>query len=69
MRVKMQQYRSFLECERVRLMGVDNQNMGKVVLLLAFICIVQGDSLARGPKLLSISLQVCLDVKGDHFQQ
>jgi hypothetical protein len=30
---------------------------------------VQGDSLARGPKLLSISLQVYLDVKGDHFQQ
>jgi hypothetical protein len=23
---------------------------------------------ARGPKLLSISLQLCLDVKGDHFQ-
>jgi hypothetical protein len=29
---------------------------------------IQGDSLARGPKLLPISLQVCLDVKGDHFQ-
>jgi hypothetical protein len=30
--------------------------------------IIQGDTLTRGPKLLSISLQVCLDVKGDYFQ-
>jgi hypothetical protein len=34
--------------------------------------IIQNDSLARGPKLLSIKyyihIQVCLDVKGDQFQ-
>jgi hypothetical protein len=29
---------------------------------------IQSDSLASGPKLLSTSLLVCLDVKGDHFQ-
>jgi hypothetical protein len=28
---------------------------------------IQEDSLTRVPKLLSISLQVCLDVKGDIF--
>jgi len=37
--VKIQQCCSFLECEKVRLMGVNNQNMGEVVLLLVFICI------------------------------
>jgi len=34
--------------------------------------IIQGDSFARGPKLLSIKkyihIQACLDVKGDKFQ-
>jgi hypothetical protein len=30
--------------------------------------VIQGDSLARGPKLLEKRIQVCLDVKGDHFQ-
>jgi hypothetical protein len=29
---------------------------------------LQGDSLARGPKLLEKRIQVCLDLKGDHFQ-
>jgi hypothetical protein len=30
--------------------------------------ILQGDSLARSPKLLEKRIQVCLDVKWDHFQ-
>jgi len=30
--VKIEQYCSFLECEKVRLMGVNNQNMEEVVL-------------------------------------
>jgi hypothetical protein len=29
---------------------------------------IQGDSVSRGPKLLEKRFQVCLDVKGDHFQ-
>jgi hypothetical protein len=29
---------------------------------------IQGDSLARGPKLLEKHIQACLDVKGDHFE-
>lgn len=35
--VKIEQYCPFMECEKVRLMGVNNQNMGEVVLLLVFV--------------------------------